>query len=296
MSDHHAHETKEIDHVTGVETTGHVWDGDLKELNKPLPKWWLYVLYACIVWAIGYWIAYPAWPKLDGTYTEGYLGYSQRAAVKSDVEAAKAAQAKYHEAVAKTPIADIPKDQNLMQFVQAGGAAAFGDKCAPCHGRGAQGAIGYPNLNDDDWLWGGSLAEIEKTIQHGIRSDDKDTRQSAMPRFGIDGVLEQAQIADTAEYVLSLSAKSTDAAAAKRGEAIFKEQCVACHQETGTGSKDFGAPNLTDAIWLYGGRKEDIMQTIRTGRGGMMPAWNQKLDPETIKLLAVYVHALGGGK
>jgi cytochrome c oxidase cbb3-type subunit 3 len=286
---------REIDHVTGVETTGHVWDGDLRELNKPLPAWWLYVLYGCIVWAIGYWIVYPAWPTMSG-YTPGLWGYSQRAAVASDVAAAKAAQAKYIKAIADMPLADIEKNQDLMQFVEAGGTAAFGDNCAPCHGRGAQGAPGYPNLNDDDWLWGGTLDEIHKTVSFGIRSGHKEAHDSAMPRFGLDGILEPAQIADAAEYVLSLSGKSTDTAAAARGGAIFKEQCVACHGADAKGSKDFGAPNLTDAIWLYGGRREDIVQTIRTGRGGIMPNWNLRLDPETIKLLAVYVHSRGGGK
>lgn len=286
---------KEIDHVTGVETTGHVWDGDLKELNKPLPKWWLYVLYATIVWSIGYWIVYPAWPTLNG-YTQGIWGYSQRAAATSDVAAAKAAQKKFTDAIASTPLADIAKNQELMQFVQAGGARAFGDNCAPCHGRGAQGAVGYPNLNDDDWLWGGSLDEIAATITSGIRSGAKDAHESAMPRFGIDGILQPAQINDAAEYVLSLSGGSTDKAAAGRGAAIFAEQCVACHGPEGRGTKDLGAPNLTDGIWLYGGRREDIVQTIRTGRGGIMPNWNTRLDPQTIKLLAVYVHSLGGGK
>jgi cytochrome c oxidase cbb3-type subunit 3 len=286
---------KEIDHVTGVETTGHVWDGDLRELNKPLPKWWLYVLYATIIWAIGYWIVYPAWPTLSG-YTQGIWGYSQRGQVTSDVAAGKAAQAKFTQAIASTPLAEIEKNQELMQFIQAGGAAAFGDNCAPCHGRGAQGAPGYPNLNDDDWLWGGSLDEIAKTITSGIRSGAKDAHDSAMPRFGLDGMLEPAQINDTAEYVLSLSGKSTDQAAAARGSAIFKEQCVACHGPDGKGMKELGAPNLTDGIWLYGGRREDIVQSIRTGRGGTMPNWNTRLNPETIKLLAVYVHSLGGGK
>jgi cytochrome c oxidase cbb3-type subunit 3 len=286
---------KEIDHVTGVETTGHVWDGDLKELNKPLPKWWLYVLYATIVWAIGYWIVYPAWPTMSG-YTTGIWNYSQRGQVTSDVAAGKAAQAKFTKAIADTPLADIEKNQELMQFVQAGGAAAFGDNCAPCHGRGAQGGPGYPNLNDDDWLWGGSLDEIAKTITFGIRSGQKDARDSAMPRFGLDGILQPAQINDAAEYVLSLSGKATDQAAAGRGTAVFNEQCVACHGPDGKGTKEMGAPNLTDGIWLYGGRREDIVQTIRTGRGGIMPNWNTRLDPQTVKLLAVYVHSLGGGK
>jgi cytochrome c oxidase cbb3-type subunit III len=286
---------KEIDSVTGVETTGHVWDGDLKELNKPLPKWWLYTFYACVVWSIGYWAVYPAWPTLSG-YTKGMLGYSQRGEVAKEVAAAKADQAKYFDQIAATPLAEIEKNQELMPFVMAGGAAVFGDNCGPCHGKGAQGAVGYPNLNDDDWLWGGTADAIHQTIMHGIRSGDPETREMAMPRFGLDEILQPAQIKDTAQYVLSLSGHSTDAAAAERGKAIFAENCAACHGEDGKGNQDLGAPNLTDGIWLYGGKAADIEKTIQTGRGGVMPYWSGRLDPVTIKMLTVYVHALGGGK
>ena len=160
---------KEIDSVTGVETTGHVWDGDLRELNKPLPRWWLYTFYACIVWAIGYWIVYPAWPTLNG-YTKGYLGYSQRGAVDRQVADAKVAQSKYLAQIAAMPLDDIEKNQELMPFVIAGGAAVFGDNCSPCHGKGAQGGVGYPNLNDDDWLWGGTVEAIHQTIEFGVRA------------------------------------------------------------------------------------------------------------------------------
>jgi cytochrome c oxidase cbb3-type subunit 3 len=286
---------REVDSVTGVSTTGHVWDGDLKELNKPLPKWWLYTFYATIIWAIGYWVAYPAWPTLDG-YTKGILGYSQRQGVMQEVADAKSAQGQFRDELQKTALADVASKPELLRFASASGAAAFATNCAPCHGRGAQGATGYPNLNDDDWLWGGKIDQIEKTIQSGIRSDHKSTRVSAMPRFGLDQLLDEKQISDAAEYVLSLSGKSTDQAASGRGKAIFAEQCAACHTETGTGNQELGAPNLTDAIWLYGSAKEDVMKSIATGRGGMMPAWTGRLDETTIKSLAVYVHSLGGGK
>lgn len=286
---------REIDSVTGVETTGHVWDGDLKELNKPLPLWWLYVLYATIVWAVGYWILYPAWPMVDG-YSRGVLGYSQRAEVASEVADAKASQARFMQAIADAPANDIEKNPDLMEFVLRGGAAQFANNCAPCHGKGAQGFKGYPNLNDDDWLWGGSNELIEQTIRYGIRSGHKDAHETAMPRFGIDQMLDTAQISDVADFVLSLSQPGGDAAAVERGRAIFAEQCVGCHGEAGKGSVELGAPNLTDAIWLYGNRKADIQETIRTGRGGVMPNWEGKLDPTTIKMLAIYVHSLGGGK
>ncbi len=286
----------EYDEATGVHTTGHVWDGDLKELNKPLPKWWLYTFYVCILWAVGYMIAYPAWPTLND-YTKGVLGYSQRQTVTDQVKAAKAAQAGLRDQLAKTALADVSKNPALLQFATAGGKAIFADNCAACHGRGAQGGIGYPNLNDDDWVWGGKLENIEQTIKHGIRwTENKDTRDSAMPRFGLDGMLQPAQISDTAEYVLSLSGASKDAAAAGRGKALFAEQCVACHGDDGKGNQELGAPNLTDAIWLFGNKKADVEQSITTGRGNAMPAWSGRLEPVAIKSLALHVHSLGGGK
>jgi cytochrome c oxidase cbb3-type subunit 3 len=287
---------KEIDSVTGVETTGHVWDGDLKELNKPLPRWWLYVLYATIVWAIGYWIVYPAWPTLNDTYTKGVFDYSQRAELGKEIAAAKEAQAKYFAEIAATPIGDIEKNQELLPFVMAGGAAVFGDKCGPCHGKGGGGAVGYPNLNDDDWLWGGTPEAIQHTIEVGIRSGHGEARDMAMPRFGLDGMLKREEITGAAQFVLSLSGHATDTAAAGRGAKIFADNCAACHGDAGKGNHEVGAPNLTDGIWLYGGKLSDIEKTIETGRGGVMPYWNGRLDPVTIKMLAAYVHSLGGGK
>jgi cytochrome c oxidase cbb3-type subunit 3 len=285
---------REIDDVTGVETTGHAWDG-IKELNKPLPKWWLMTFYASIVWAIGYMIVYPAWPTLNG-YTKGVWGYSQRAAVSNEVQGAKAAQATFRTALEKTPLAEVKNDPDLLRFAMVGGAAAFATNCAPCHGRGAQGFAGYPNLNDDDWLWGGTLPEIEKTILHGIRSGDKQSRISDMPKYGLDGLLKASEIDDAAEFVLSLTKRATDTAAVGRGAKIFADQCVSCHGEEGKGNPELGAPNLTDDIWLFGGRKADIVQSIFTGRGGSMPAWHGRLDAVTLKSLGIYVHSLGGGK
>ena len=285
---------REIDDVTGVETTGHAWDG-IKELNKPLPKWWLMTFYASIVWAIGYMIVYPAWPTLNG-YTKGIWGYSQRAVVSEEIEGAKAAQATFRTALEKTPLAEVKNDPDLLRFAMVGGAASFATNCAPCHGRGGQGFAGYPNLNDDDWLWGGSLADIEKTIHYGIRSGHKESRIGDMPKYGIDGLLQPTEIDDAAEFVLSLTKRATDAAAAARGAKTFGEQCATCHGAEGKGNVELGAPNLTDDIWLYGGGKPAIVQSIATGRGGSMPAWHGRLDPVTLKSLAVYVHSLGGGK
>ncbi len=285
---------REIDEVTGVETTGHEWDG-VKELNKPLPRWWLLTFYATIVWALAYTVVYPAWPTLSG-YTKGVLGYSQRAAVTQEVKDAEKAQAGLREQLAKTPIGDVKANAELLRFARTGGGAAFQTNCAPCHGRGAQGFTGYPNLNDDDWLWGGSVAEIERTILYGVRSEHKDARATQMPRYGIESLLKPEQIEEVAEYVLSLSGKSTSAAVAGKGAPVFKEQCATCHGDDGKGKIEQGAPNLTDAIWLYGGTKAAIAESIRTGRGGSMPAWTGRLDPVTLKSLAIYVHTLGGGK
>lgn len=286
---------KEYDAATGAETTGHVWDGDLKELNKPLPKWWLYVLYATIVWSIGYWILYPAWP-LAKDYTRGVLGYSQRSLVAQEISDAKQIQAPFLQAIATKSVDEIRSDATLMEFVRRGGAAQFANNCAPCHGSGAQGSKGYPNLNDDDWIWGGTVDAIEHTIRFGIRSDHADTHQGMMPRFGIDGLLEKSQIADVAEFVLSLSRNSEDVEKVERGRVIFAEQCAACHGAEGTGVVEMGAPNLADAIWLYGGRRQDVIESIHGGRAGMMPAWEGRIDPVAIRMLAIYVHSLGGGE
>ena len=289
-----AHE-KHFDHVTGTETTGHVWDGDLRELNKPLPKWWLYVLYTTIVWGIGYCIAYPAWPTLTG-YTKGVLGYSQRDEVAADLAAAKAAQDTFRQAIAKTSLADIKASPELVQFAMAGGAALFGENCAACHGRGAQGSVGYPNLNDDDWLWGGTLGTIHKTIDYGIRSGHEQAHATAMPRFGLDGALDKAQINDVASHVRLLAGLDADKEAAARGAATFADQCAVCHSPDGSGNTEMGAPNLVDKIWLYGSSQQQVVASITTGRGGIMPAWQGRLDPVSIKMLTVYVHELGGGK
>jgi cytochrome c oxidase cbb3-type subunit III len=285
----------EIDEATGVETTGHVWDGDLKELNKPLPKWWLYTFYVSIVWAIGYWIAYPAWPTMND-YTRGLLGYSARTEVSRRIAEGQAAHEENRKQLSQTPLAEVRTKPDLLRYATASGAAAFATNCAPCHGRGAQGFPGYPNLNDDEWIWGGGVDDIHHTIRYGIRAGHKETRQSQMPRFGVDNILTKDQISDVAEFVLSLSRASEDAVAIQRGAVTFAEQCAVCHGENGAGNSELGAPNLSNAIWLYGDRKADIVRSIETGRGGMMPSWAGRLDETTIKSLAIYVQSLGGAK
>ncbi|MGB3809477.1 MAG: cytochrome-c oxidase, cbb3-type subunit III [Parvibaculum sp.] len=287
------------DEVTGVETTGHEWDG-IRELDYPLPKWWLYIFYACIVWSVGYWILMPAWPYFwNGAwrYTEGTIGYSQRNVVAGELNAAVAGRADVLKQIAETPLEEVVKNDSLMEVALAGGKAAFGDNCAPCHGSGAQGSKGFPNLNDDEWLWGGKLADIQLTITHGIRWEaDDNTRQNQMPRFLDDGMLQRVQVNDVAEYVLSLSGQTENAEAVTRGAAVFEQQCISCHGADGKGNQELGAPNLTDAIWLYGGDRASIVQTVAHGRSGVMPAWGGRLDAGTIKELTLYVHSLGGGK
>ena len=287
-------EQREIDNVTGTETTGHEWDG-IKELNTPLPRWWLYVLYASIVWSIGYWILMPAWPTFWG-YTGGALGHSDRARVAAAIVEAQAAQSQFRDRIAAASLEEIRGDAELMEFALAGGTAAFGDNCAGCHGSGAQGFPGYPNLNDDDWIWGGTLEEIHTTLLVGIRATHEDTRDNAMPAFRRDEILTAAEISDTAEYVLSLSGQDHAADAAARGLTAFAENCASCHGEEGSGITELGAPNLTDAIWLYGGEKGKIVESISNSRAGVMPSWQGRLDEVTLKQLALRVHALGGGQ
>ena len=285
----------EKDAPTGTDTTGHEWDG-IKELNTPLPKWWLYVFYATIAVAVVYFVLFPAIPGLSG-YTEGLLRYNQRQELDVAMADARAAQAHLLDRIAEKSVDEIAADPELHAFAVAGGKSAFGENCAPCHGLGGAGRPGgFPVLADDDWLWGGTLGEIHGTIAHGVRQEGADTRSSEMPAFVADGLLTAAQSNDVAEYVLSLSASGNDAEAAGRGAVVFEENCAACHGPAGEGQAAMGAPRLNDAIWLYQGSKAAIMQQIARPSHGRMPAWNERLTPETIKMLAVYVHGLGGGE
>jgi len=285
---------KDTDAVTGTTTTGHEWDG-IKELNTPLPRWWVMVFYATIIWSFGYWVVYPTWPTLTG-YTAGLFGYSSRGQVATDLADLQKVRGEKAVALANTDVADIERDPALLSFAQAQGKAAFGNNCAPCHGSGATGAKGYPNLNDDDWLWGGSIQAIYQTIAFGVRSGDPKARESAMLAFGRDGILKREEIATVANYVRSLSGLPLRAGAdLAAGKAIFAANCAVCHGESGKGNQELGAPNLTDKIWLYGSDEASIIETITNGRGGVMPAWHARLDPVTVKSLAVYVHTLGGG-
>lgn len=285
-----------IDEATGTSTVGHEWDG-IEELNTPLPRWWLWTFYITIVWALGYVILYPAWPMVHSA-TEGVLGWSSRGQLEKELQVDAARRAPVTGAIASTALTDLPAKPELMQAAVQGGAAAFRVHCIQCHGAGGAGLKKlYPSLTDDDWLWGGDLASIQYTITNGIRNPDHAaTRTSEMPAFGRDGILEASQIADVVSYVRTISGQEKAAAASTRGAAIFEANCAVCHGPGGQGGRAVGAPKLTDAVWLYGGDRDSLTATINQPRNGVMPRWNGRLDPATIKMLSAYVYSLGGGE
>lgn len=284
-----------IDDKTGTHTVGHEWDG-IEELDTPMPRWWLYTFYATILFSFAYIVAYPAWPLLNSA-TKGVLGWSSRSEYSREVQAEGIRRGVVREELARIPIERLPEQSRLFEAAVAGGSSAFKVHCVQCHGSGAAGSKGYPNLNDDDWLWGGDLKMLVATITNGIRQPGDDaTHMSLMPAFGRDQLLNANEIEDLASYVRVRSAQEKPSASAQRGAALFANNCAACHGNDARGSRQFGAPDLTDPIWLYGGDRESIVQTITNSRGGVMPAWGTRLDPVTIKMLAAYVYSLGGGE
>jgi cytochrome c oxidase cbb3-type subunit III len=288
----------QIDELSGTATTGHDWDG-IRELDTPMPRWWLWTFYLCIIWAIGYWVLFPAWP-LPGGHTQGLLAYSSRANVAVELASLHDQREAMAAGLATTSLQGIRDNPDMFRFAMARGRAAFGDNCSGCHGLGGGGAKGgYPNLNDDDWIWGGSLENIQTTILNGIRwTANNDTRIAQMPAFGgKDGVLKPAEINAVANYVRSLSNLPTEPGAKlDLGKELFATNCAVCHGDAGKGNQELGSPNLTDAIWLYGSDLKSITETITYSRAGVMPAWKDRLDPVTIKALTIYVHSLGGGQ
>lgn len=285
-----------IDPVTGVATTQHSWDG-ISELNNPLPRWWLWMFILTHVWAFGYWIAYPSWP-LVASYTKGVLNWSSRDSVATELDNLKQLRAPTSSRLAQASLEEIRADPQLMTFALAQGRVAFADNCAPCHGQGGGGAPGYPNLNDDDWLWGGSLQQIEYTIRYGARSTHDKAHVGNMPAFGRDGALKRSEVEAVAHYVRTLAGlpPGVGAEAVTLGAKVYADNCSACHGEKGAGNQEAGAPNLTDGIWLYGADTATIIESISNGRGSVMPAWNDRLDDPTIKALTAFVHSLGGGR
>ena len=286
---------KPVTRKVDPDTTGHSWDG-IEEFNNPLPRWWLWTFYVTIVWAIGYMIAYPAWPLISGA-TPGVLGASTRADVAAEITRYEEANAPIEAKLVATDLNAIASDPELVNYTMNAGGAVFRTWCAQCHGSGAAGNVGYPNLLDNDWLWGGTIDDIHTTVLHGIRnSTDPDARYSEMPKFGADGLLEPEQIDQVVQYVLQISGQDHDAALATEGATVFADNCVACHGEDGKGDRMQGAPNLTDAIWLYGGTQAAITETVTNSRFGVMPSWQDRLSEADIRAVAAWVHSRGGGE
>jgi cytochrome c oxidase cbb3-type subunit 3 len=284
----------EIDEVTGVETTGHDWDG-IRELNNPLPRWWIWTFYATVIFSIGYMIYYPAIPLISSA-TNGISGITNRQIVGQELKAAQDAKADLIAEIESSSLEEIRSTDALFRFSVAGGKSMFKVYCSQCHGSGAQGAPGYPNLNDDDWLWGGNLDAIYTSIKHGIRNDtDEDARVSEMPGFAADEILEADVIKAIANQVLAMAGLEHDEDLASWGVGPYAENCADCHGEDGKGDMTQGAPNLTDAIWFYGNGLSDIVTQISAPRHGVMPAWGDRLGEASVKQLTVYIHSLGGG-
>ncbi|APX15833.1 cytochrome-c oxidase, cbb3-type subunit III [Phaeobacter inhibens] len=276
-------------------TTGHSWDG-IEEFDNPMPRWWLWTFYATIIWAIGYTVAYPAWPGIQSA-TAGVLGWNSRALVAEEIAAVNEANAPINSRLEEIELASITTDPELNGYAVSAGSAVFKTWCAQCHGAGAAGAKGYPNLLDDDWLWGGSMEDIHATIAHGIRNEESDdARYSEMPAFGRDELLEKDEIDQVVNYVMSLSGEPQDADKVAPGAVIFADNCASCHMEDGTGDRSQGAPNLADAIWLYGGDHATLTETVYNSRYGVMPNWNARLTEAQIRAVTAYVHQLGGGE
>jgi cytochrome c oxidase cbb3-type subunit 3 len=259
---------------TTTEDTGHVWDGDLRELNNPLPRWWLGMFYISLVFSAGYLLLYPGL----GTF-EGLLGWTSRGEYEEEVKIADAKFGALYEQYQAQDIATLAKNPKAQKM----GERLFANHCATCHGSDARGARGFPNLRDDDWLWGGEPANIEQTILDG--------RVAGMPAWGIP-LGGEAGVSDVTDYVLSLSDRTHDAEAALRGQEKFNMFCIGCHGVDGKGNVALGAPNLTDKTWLYGASRLRISETIDKGRQGHMPAHRDFLGEVKVHLLAAYIYGL----
>ncbi|KUP91173.1 cytochrome-c oxidase, cbb3-type subunit III [Tritonibacter horizontis] len=277
------------------ETTGHEWDG-IQEFDNPMPRWWLWTFYATILWAVGYTIAYPAWPMINAA-TGGVLGWSSRSEVAAEIAAVDTANAPVNARLVQLDLAAIPDDPDLAGYAVSSGAAVFRTWCAQCHGSGAAGAKGYPNLLDDDWLWGGTIEDIHTSVSYGIRNQDsEDARYSEMPAFGRDGLLAKDEISQVVNYVMSLSGAARTPEEVAPGQGVYVDNCAACHGDAAGGDPTLGAPNLADAIWLYGGDYDSLYETVWNARYGVMPNWDSRLSEAEIRAVSAYVHQLGGGE
>jgi len=278
-------------------TTGHSWDG-IEEFDNPLPRWWLWIFYATIIWAVIYMIFYPAWPLVNRA-TSGILGYSSRGEVAADIASFEARNEPWFNRLVETELDEIAADPELQRFAVNAGGAVFRAQCSQCHGTGGAGvqASGFPNLLDDDWIWGGTMEDIHMTVRYGIRNEDHlDARWSEMPAFGRDGLLETDEIDQVVEYVLRLSRQPHDAALAEAGAEVYEMNCASCHGDGGEGDIFVGAPALNNQVWLYGGSREAIRHSVVNSRFGIMPGFADRLRDAEIRAVAAYVHQLGGGQ
>ncbi len=275
-------------------TTGHEWDG-IEEWNNPLPRWWLWCFYLTIIWGIGYVIAYPAWPLINGA-TPGLLGYSTRAEVAAEIARFDEANGPIEAKLEAADLNTVGEDAELAEFSRRAGEAVYETWCIQCHGAGGGGAKGYPALVDNDWLWGGTIDDIYTTVKHGIRTeDDLDTRYSQMPAYG--DFMSEEEIASLVAYVQTISGQEADATMAEAGSTLFYDNCAACHGDNGTGDIFQGAPDLTDRIWLFGGDEAALTETITNARFGVMPSWSARgMSEADIRAVSLYVHQLGGGE
>lgn len=275
------------------------FDG-IRELDSSPPRVWTVVYLTTFLAALWLLVAYPSLPWFSHGGEQGrvgVLGWTSRASLGADAERAAEQRPPVQVRFAAASYGEIEADPELRAYAVAAGAAAFGTNCAGCHGRDGRGNLGFPNLADRDWLWGGTAEAIEETLKVGIRWPGHDaTRLSQMPAFGRLGALDRAQVADMAQYVLGLSGSPHDATAAERAAPLYEQNCVSCHGEKGEGNKEVGAPNLTDQVWLYGGSAAAIRETIHASRAGVMPVFGGRLDDDTIRKLVVYVRGLGGGE
>lgn len=255
------------------ETTGHVWDDDLSEYNNPLPKWWLYLFYITIVFAFGYLALYPGFGRF-----EGLLGWTQEKAYDQEVAAVEEKYSELYASMAAQPIPVLAADDQAMET----GRRLFGNNCAVCHGADGGGAPGFPNLRDDDWLYGGTPEAIKTSILNG--------RQGVMP--GWASALGNKGVDEVAAYVYSLNGREVPANMLGDGEAKFMAMCASCHGADGTGNQMLGAPDLTDNVWLYGGSLAAIRESIANGRSGKMPAHASLLGEDRVHIVAAYVYSL----
>ena len=288
-------EVNERDPVSGRETTGHEWNG-IKELDTPVPRGVLMFLIVTHIWAIAWWFFVPAWP-LGTTYTKGLLGTDQKQAVEAQLVAAQGDRAAWLSRIETEPYDTILADEALMRTVRSTGRGLFGDNCAACHGRDGKGRANYPDLTDDDWLWGGGPELIEQTLRVGINTRHPESRIGQMPAFGRDQMLDREQVRTVAAYVYSLThadySTPENIDRIEAGREVFLGTCAACHGENGNGNRDVGAPNLTDSYWIYGGDLGTIIASVHGGRQGHMPTWDERLTRAEIRTLALYVHDLG---